>query len=130
MSKKRESELEAKLRISERQRFIDVYNNFNSWLHSIGFRQANMKEIGGHLDCNFWTTEIHSMHSVEQYVHDVLGWRIWFMREQNRHVFYIVVGFMSRSEELTLEQFKEYISTTVKRMRDEKLVALNAIGAL
>jgi len=130
MSKKRETELEAKLRISERQRFIDVYNNFNSWLHSIGFRQANLKEVGGHLDNNFWTNEIESMHSVEQYVHDVLGWRIWFIREQNRHVFYLIVGFMNRSDELTIEEFTKYILTTVKRMRDEKLVQLNAIGAL
>jgi hypothetical protein len=82
-------ELERTVEILERQRFLDVYTEFDRWLLSFGFRSANTKESMEHLNYHWvhYDKHIDSLYSVECYLHDTLKLSIHFLRDRYEHKF-------------------------------------------
>lgn len=129
--KKTKKELERTVEILERQRFLDVYSEFNRWLLSLGFRSANYKESMGHLNYHYthYDKHIDSLHSVECYLHDTLKLSIHFLRDRYEHKFMFVGVMGSVSETTNIEQTKELILIEVRKLRDEQLSKLGALAS-
>lgn len=117
------SQLERQLFISERQRFLDVYDNFNEWLRYLQFKQG---DGGTELDCNYWH-EIDTIYGVEHYMNNALNISLRFMRERNKHIFYIICGPFIRSYPLTIDEMKIEVMKDVRSIKDEKLKELSKI---
>jgi hypothetical protein len=117
------------LEIQERQKFIDVYSDFDKWLFSLGFRTANTKESMSVLNYHFrhYDKQIDSLYSVECYMHDILKMSLRFMRDRNEHKFMFVGEMGAHSEILSTEQTKHLILTKVREERDERLNKLNSL---
>lgn len=119
--------------IAVRQKFLDVYTQFNNWLREIGFRQGHYwKESSTISDCHYvhYNEHIDSLHSVEHYVHDAVNLSIRFLRDRYEHKIMFVGGMGSYSDVLTLDQAKAQILMDVKRLRDEKLAELKPLLTL
>jgi hypothetical protein len=114
-----------------RQRFLDVYSEFNKWLYSLGFRSANTKEGMGHLSYHYghYDKHIDSLWSVENYLHDTLKLSIHFLRDRHEHKFMFVGEMGSFSSTYNIEQTKELILNDVRRLRDEELAKLSALAS-
>ena len=128
MSKKKE--LENKINILERQSFLDVYSEFNNWLTKyVGFKDKSMAMREG--DCmtmnNIIVNEINTLWGVEHYTIEALNLSIYFARERNRHIFYVVEGFFARSAPLTIEEFKADIVKQVTARREKKMEDLSEL---
>jgi len=129
--KKTKKQLERTVEILERQRFLDVYTEFDRWLLSLGFRSANTKESMGHLNYHWghYDKHIDSLYSVECYLHDTLKLSIHFLRDRHEHKF-MFVGEMGSSYETTnIEQTKGLILIEVRKLRDEQLTKLSALAS-
>jgi hypothetical protein len=124
--KKTKKQLERTVEILERQRFLDVYTEFDRWLLSLGFRSANTKESMGHLN---YDKHIDSLFSVECYLHDTLKLSIHFLRDRDEHKFMFVGEMGSCSETTNIEQTKELILIEVRKLRDEQLSKLSALAS-
>jgi len=120
-----------KERVQEkRNRFIEKYQKFDKWLHSIGFRSATYKESSTYLDYNYHT-DIDTMYSTERYIHDVLGLSIRFIRENKRHIFYVTGGApYERSVGIKLIDFQKDIFKQVTDLKNKKIEELNKIPKL
>lgn len=128
--KKTKKELERTIEILERQRFLDVYSEFNKWLYSLGFRQGHYWKESATLSDYHWShydKDIDSLHSVECYVHDVLKLEIRFLRDRHEHKFMFVGGMGSTSIIYTIDQMKELILNDVKELKNEQLSKLNSL---
>ena len=129
--KNTKKELERTVEILERQKFIDVYAEFDRWLLLLGFRSANTKESMIHLNYNWghYDKYINSLYSVENYLHDTLKLSIHFLRDryENKIMFVGEMGFCS--ETTTIEQTKELILIEVRKLRDEQLSKLGALAS-
>lgn len=128
MSKKKE--LENKINILERQAFLDVYSEFNNWLiKCVGFKDVSMKIRFG--DCNTLnnviTNEIDTLYGVEHYFIEALNLSLYFARERNKHIFYVVEGFFARSAPFTLEEFKADIVKQITERRNKKMDDLSKL---
>jgi hypothetical protein len=128
---KKELKLERTVEILERQRFLDVYTEFDRWLLSLGFRSANTKESMEHLNYHWrhYDKHIDSLYSVECYLHDTLKLSIHFLRDRYEHKFMFVGEMGSFSETTNIEQTKELILIEVRKLRDEYLTKLSALAS-
>jgi len=115
--------------ILEREVFLNVYSEFNNWMHSIGFRPGSYKESSTNLDYHYslYDKYIDSMFSVECYVHDVLDFHIRFLRDRFEHKFMIVGNLGGMSEVYYLNDFKNLLYNELKALKEQKLNALNEI---
>jgi hypothetical protein len=130
--KKTKKELRRTVEILERQRFLDVYSEFNKWLYSLGFRQGRyFKETSTPLDYHWshYDKDIDSLHSVECYIHDTLNLAIRFLRDRHEHKFMFVGEMGSSSITYTIDQTKELILNDVRKLRDEQLAKLSALAS-
>lgn len=116
--------------ILERKKFLDVYTEFNKWLHSLGFRCANSKERGTHLDFHWshYDCQVDSLYSVECYFHDTLKLSIRFLRDRNEHKIMFVGEMGSYSETSNIDETKELILIQVRELRDEQLSKLSVLA--
>ena len=112
--------------IEERQKFIDVYTEFNNWLHSLGFKS---KHTCTYMDVNYgWYDDcVDSLYGVEHYVHNILKLSIRFLRYRNEHKFLFVGGGYTFSTVYSLEETKKLILKNVRTLRDTKLKELNTL---
>jgi hypothetical protein len=129
--KKTKKQLERTVEILERQRFLDVYTEFDRWLLLLGFRSANTKESMRHLNYHWahYDKHIDSLYSVEYYFHDTLKLSIHFLRDRNEHKFMFVREMGSCSEATNIEQTKKLILIEVRKLRDEQLTKLSALAS-
>lgn len=107
MSKKKE--LENKINILERQRFLDAYNEFDRWLNHMGYRPAKFFGEDTITDNNIMVNQIDCLYGIEHYILDALNMSLYFIRERNDCVFYFVWGFNYHSKSHSLEEFKAQI---------------------
>lgn len=129
--KKTKKELERTIEILERQKFLDIYTDFDRWLLSLGFRSANTKESMGHLNYHWrhYDKYIDSLYSVENYLHDTLKLSIHFLRDRYKHKIMFVGEMGSFSETKTIEHTKELILIEVRKLRDEQLSKLSELAS-
>jgi hypothetical protein len=129
--KKTKKQLKRTVEILERQRFLDVYTEFDRWLLSLGFRSANTKESMGHFNYHwgYYDKHIDSLYSVECYLHDTLKLSIHFLRDRHEYKFMFVGEMGSCSETTNIEQTKELILIEVRKLRDEQLTKLSALAS-
>jgi hypothetical protein len=129
--KKTKKQFERNVEILERQRFLDVYTEFDRWLLSLGFRSTNTKESMGHLNYHWghYDEHINSLYSVECYLHDTLKLSIHFLRDRNEHKFMFVGEMGSCSEITNIEQTKELILIELRKLRDEQLTKLSELAS-
>lgn len=114
--------------IKDRQKFLDVYSEFDDWLKTLGFRSGHYwKESASHLDINYWK-DIDSLRSVEHYINDALQLSLRFLRYRNEHSFHIISGFMLLGVKMNLEEMKEHILATCKEIKNKKLKELDSIN--
>lgn len=131
--KKSKKELERTVEHLERQRFLDVYAEFNKWLNSLGFRHGHYwKESTTPLDFHWshYDKDIDSLYSVECYVHDTLKLSIRFLRDRNEHKFMFVGEMGAASTTYSIGETKELILLEVRRLRDEQLSKLMALSGI
>lgn len=115
--------------IEERQKFLDIYHNFNEFLYSLGFRVASIKESMRPEDnCIFETNQFKSSHGVERYIHDILNLSVRFCRNHYKHEFVIVGNWNHFSEIIDIEIFKNHIKDWVIQTHSKKLNELNSIN--
>jgi len=114
----------------EREKFIDVYADFNKWLHNVGFRTSTTRESMNtdNYHYSFYDNYIDSLCSVESYYHDVLKMKIVFVRDRYEHKFMFVGGLSQCSEVMSLEEFKKSILEQIVSVRDEKLKELTELN--
>ena len=129
--KKTKKELERAVEILERQKFLDIYSEFDRWLLSLGFRSANTQESMGHLNYHWghYDKHITSLYSVENYLHETLKLSIHFLRDRYEHKIMFIGEMGSYSETTTIEQTKELILIEVRKLRDEQLSKLSALAS-
>lgn len=129
--KKTKKELERTIEILERQKFLDVYTEFDRWLLSLGFRSANTKESMGHLNYHWghYDEHINSLYSVECYLHDTLKLSIYFLRDRYVHKIMFIGEIGSYSETTTIDETKELILIQVRKLRDEQLSKLSVLAS-
>ena len=122
--------MKTKTEISDRQKFIDVYNEFDKWLYSLGFRQPDFKERSTPMDFHysFYNKYIDSLDSVECFKQYTLNLSIYFLRDRNEHKFMFVGSFFSHSEVMSIDKAKQEILKQVKELRDKLLKELNKIS--
>lgn len=115
--------------IAERKKFLAVYEEFNAWLRSIGFRQGNVDESSTPADYNysFYDKHIDSLVGVECYIQETLNLSIRFLRDRNEHKFMFVGNMGSHSEVYTIEEATKIILEDAKRIRDIKLAELKIL---
>lgn len=116
----------------ERKSFLNIYNDFDVWMRSLGFRNATLKESMSPMNYNYWTggaNKVDSLYSIENYIQDTLNLSIHFMRDKNKHVFYVVGGMMQISEPIELKQFKADILKQVTELKANILKELSKIPA-
>lgn len=119
----------SKSKIQKRQEFLDVYNEFDKWLEKMGFRSGHhWRESTSHLDYNYWSREIDSLHGVEHYLNDILQLSIRFLRERNNHGFYLTAEMAQRSGLIPIEEFKELILTQCLEIKTNKLRELQNLN--
>lgn len=114
----------------ERQKFLDIYNEFDRWLLSLGFRQGHYyKESSTAMDYNYSHYEkyIDSLYSIEHYIHDCLKLSIRFIRDRYEHKFMFVGDFGSHSETHTLKETKEVILIECRTLKAYMLEKYNAL---
>ena len=129
--KKSKKELGRTVEFLKRQRFLDVYTEFDRWLLSVGLRTANTKESMSLLNCHYghYNKYIDSLYSVENYLNDTLKLSIHFLRDRYEHKFMFVGEMGSFSETTNIEQTKELILIEVRKLRDEQLTKLSALAS-
>lgn len=129
-NKKSRKELEDTIKILERQRFLDVYTNFDNWLSSLGFRTGHYwTESSTSMDCHYshYDKHIDSLYSVEHYIHDTVNLSIRFLRDRYEHKFMFVGKIGDHSKVYSVDEIKEIIVTEVKFLRDKQLKQLSSI---
>jgi len=117
------------LEIIERQKFIDVYTEFDKWLISIGFknkRTSNMEDY----HYSTYNELITPMYSVEHYSNEFLMMSIRFLRDSYEHKFIIASGnpFGQHSTTMTIDEMKELILTQSIETRDQKIKELESLN--
>lgn len=129
--KKTKKELERTIEILERQKFLDVYTEFDRWLLSLGFRDVNTKESMGHLNYHWghYDEHINSLYSVECYLHDTLKLSIYFLRDRYEHKIMFIGEMGSYSKTSTIDETKELILIQVRKLRDEQLSKLSVLAS-
>lgn len=129
--KKTKKELEEEIQILNRLTFLKVYEEFNDWLNLIGFKPGHYwNDCTTAMDCHYshYDKHIDSLFGVECYVHDILDFKIRFLRDRNEHKFIMVLGLMgTHSETVSLEEMKKVIFAQVSNLKEEKLEMLNSI---
>lgn len=126
-------QLKEKIKILERDKFLSVYDEFNKWLKSLGFRQGHYwRESSTPMDYNFshYDKYIDGLHGVEHYILDCLDFNIRFLRDRYEHRFMIVGVNGNHSKTFNIEKFKEFIKNKVIEMRDKKLSELETLKHL
>lgn len=121
-----------KSEISERQKFLDIYTEFNKWLSVLGFRVAhhwNESATAADIEYSHYRERIDSLHSVEHYIHDGLDFSIRFLRDRFEHKFMFVGNIGEYSDVFSIDQTKEVILNDFRRLRDEKMAQLNKISS-
>lgn len=113
-----------------KQKFIEVYSEFNKWLASLGFRRANTKETMSYLTYHYthYDKHINSLWGVENYIQDTLNMSIHFLRDRDEHKIMFVGELGSYSETFTIDEVKELILIQFKQIRDEQLSKLTALS--
>ncbi len=124
-----------KKEIKERQKFLDVYSEFDKWLTGIGFRTGHYwKESATPYDCHYshYNEIIDSLYSVEHFILDALNLSIRFLRDRNVHKFIIVAGGTIiggfHSEVISLEEMKTVIIKSITELKNKKLKELETIN--
>lgn len=121
-------DLERELEIMKRKEFLDVYNDFNDWLMSIGFRKAKYDEGSmGSYHYSHYEKFVDSLWGVEDFIHDVLKIRVNFVRDRHYHKYMIVGGLGAHSEVKSQDEFKTIITDWVKREVTKLQEQLNQI---
>lgn len=131
--KKSRKELEDTIQMLERQRFLDVYTNFDKWLSSLGFRVGHYwKESTTSMDCHYshYDKHINSLYGVEHYIQDAVKLSIRFLRDRYEHKFMFVGKIGSHSKVYSVDETKELILIDVRKLRDEQLQQLSPIMSL
>ena len=107
----------------KRKEFLQVYTDFNNWLHKLGFKSLH---TSSHLDYlySWYEDKLKSLSCVEHYGNDRLDFSIRFVRGNDEHKFMIVGELGTSSELLTIDEFKNLLREEVIRLRDEKLTEL------
>lgn len=113
----------------ERIAFLQVYTDFNNWLHNLGFKVGNFTDMSPlNFHYSFYDENINSLHSVEHYFHETLKISLRFLRDRYKHEFLSIDGHGGMSDLIPLEEFKTLIRNEVIRVRDEMLTELNNIN--
>lgn len=114
----------------ERQKFLDVYADFDRWLFSLGFRSGNYKESSNHLAYNYshYEKNINSLYGVEVYINEVLNLALYFNRDRYEHKFMFVGEMGMHSEILSLVEMMDSISKNCRKLKEEKLKELELIN--
>jgi hypothetical protein len=116
--------------IKERQKFLDIYNDFDKWLHSLGFRSGNYRESSNHLAYNYshYNKKIDSLYGVEVYINEVLNLVLYFNRDRYEHKFMFVGEMGMYSEILSLVEMMDCISKDCRKLKEEILKELELIN--
>jgi len=116
--------------IKERQKFLDIYNDFDKWLRSLGFRSGDYRESSNHLAYNYshYEQKINSLYGVEVYINEVLNLALYFNRDRYQHKFMFVGEMGMHSEILSLVEMMDSISKDCRRLKEEKLKELELIN--
>lgn len=114
----------------ERQKFLDVYNDFDKWLYSLGFRSGNWKESSNHLAYNYshYEQKINALYGVEVYINEVLNLALYFNRDRYEHKFMFVGEMGMHSETLSLVEMMDSIAKDCRRLKEQKLKDLELIN--
>lgn len=119
-----------KKRISKRDKFLKVYQEFNQWLIDLGYRNGHFwKEASTFQDIHYshYGKHIDSLHGVECYIHDILGMSLRLLRDRHEHLI-MFTGKMGRHTDVyTLGEAKELI---LNRLKEEKQSQLNKLNSL
>lgn len=116
--------------IKERQKFLDIYNDFDKWLRSLGFRSGNYKESSNHLAYNYshYNKKIDSLYGVEVYINEVLNLALYFNRDRYEHKFMFVGEMGMHSDTLSLVEMMDSISKDCRALKEQKLKELELIN--
>lgn len=116
--------------IKERQKFIDIYNDFDKWLRSLGFRSGNYRESSSYSAFNYshYEEKIKSLYGVEVYINEVLNLALYFTRDRYEHKFMFVGEMGMHSDTLSLVEMMDSVSKDCRALKDKKLKELELIN--
>lgn len=116
-------------KLDKRKEFIQVYADFFSWLKTLGYRTANLKE-SMQPDSYFYSEykkHINPFGGIDIFINDILKHKISFILDNSEHKIMFVGGLCQYSEVFSLEEGKALILKDVKELKEEKLKELNSI---
>ena len=116
--------------LKERQKFLDVYTEFNDWLSTIGFRRGHYwteSTTSSDYHYSMYDKYIDALYGVEHYVHDILKFDIRILRDRNEHKILFVGNAYTFSEVYSLENAKQEILNELRTIRDTKLKELETL---
>lgn len=109
-------------KFKERTEFLDLYNDFNSWLYKIGFKQLNTNSPADY-NYNLYLNYVDSLHAVEHYYNEIFNINIRFLRDRYEHKFFIVHltynDLKNKSNLMNLNELKDLILNELKISKSE-----------
>ena len=125
MKTKNKSKSFSENEIKERQKFIDIYNDIDKGLRSLGFRSGN-----NNLAYNYshYNKKIDSLYGVEVYINEVLNLALYFNRDRYEHKFMFVGEMGMHSDTLSLVEMMDSISKDCRALKEKKLKELELIN--
>lgn len=130
MKQKNKSKSFSENEIKERQKFLDIYNDFDKWLRSLGFRVGDYKESSSHLAYNYshYEQKINSLYGVEVYINEALNLALYFNRDRYEHKFTFLGVMGMQSDTLSLVEMMDSISKDCRALKEQKLKELELIN--
>ena len=108
--------------MKKRKKFLKKYAKFDKWLNSKGLSQQQSNTVFDY-HYSFYDKKVDSMHSVECWRNPILKISIRFLRDRNKHLFYII----DQDVLLSLKEFKKTIKIILNLEIDKQLKQLNEL---
>jgi hypothetical protein len=115
-----------KKEFEEREKFLNVYQDFDAWLSSFGF-ERKFTNTGLDIHYYFYDDYINSLYGVEHYVIESLNFSMRFLRDRFEHKFMFVGKLGSFSETYNIDEMKQFIYQEVEKLLHEKLTELKPL---
>jgi hypothetical protein len=110
--------------ITDREKFIEVYQEFISWLYSIGFKAGSGGSVKDY-NYSFYEDKIDSLCAVEHFFIKEIDVSLRFLRDRNEHKILFVDGLGNMSDIYDIKQAKFIILTHCKEAKNDKMNDLN-----